>query len=479
MRNVGGFRRSACAVVWALATPVVALWPSDPATNLVIADGASEQVQPKLVATADGGVFLSWFDNSTGGYDVRLQRLDAKGDEQFAHNGVLVADRDFSSTQDYGLSIDAAGNALLAYRFEVAGVTQVYASKVSPTGALVWGAPGVPVSTGSDDANSPRITGTSDGHAVVAWSAGNEIRAQKLDANGAPLWGAGIAITPVSGSFLIADLKPGDAGTAIVSFVPNPNRHLWAQKLDSADGAPMWGASPLPVYDQAGGTLQFGNFPEFLPDGAGGAVFAWYTSSPALQVRVQRVLANGTELFAHNGIEASTDGTQLRSAPSAAFDGSSGDVFVFWRETNALQSLIGLYGQRFDATGTRQWGATGKVVVPLGSEDLSQIETDLIGGQPVVAWATEEAFDDQPIRAERFDADGNPVWSPAVVEIKSADSSTSRLTGVRSADGSLVFAWTDDATLRDLKAQNLHGNGELGTVIFADGFEAGNTAAWN
>lgn len=463
------------------ALPVSALWPSDPAVNLVVADGASEQVQPKVVATADGGVYVSWFDNATGGYDVRLQRFDAKGDARFAPNGVLVADRDFSSTQDYGLAIDTTNHALLAYRHEVAGVVQVFAAKVSPTGTFPWAAaPGLQVSTGTDDANSPRITGTTDGHVVVAWSAGNQIRAQKLDgATGAPLWGAGISLNPTVGSFLIADLRPADAGHCIVSFVPNPARHLWAQKLAAADGAPLWGANPLAVYDQAGGTLQFGNFPEFLPDGSGGAVFAWYTSSPSLQVRVQRVTAAGAEVFAHNGVEASTNAAQLRSSPSAAFDAGSGDTYVFWRETNSLQNQIGLSGQRFDATGTRQWGANGLVVLPLGAEDISQIETNLVGSQPVVTWVTEEAFDDQPIRAERFDAAGTPVWSPAVVTVKSADSQTSRLAGARAADGSLVFAWTDDATLRDLKAQNLHPNGQLGTVIFADGFESGGTTNWD
>ena len=78
-------------------------WSTDPATNLVVADRSGEQVQPKIVATADGGFYVSWFDNSAGGYDVYLQRLDAAGNELWAHNGVLVADRGYSSTQDLSL----------------------------------------------------------------------------------------------------------------------------------------------------------------------------------------------------------------------------------------------------------------------------------------------------------------------------------------------------------------------------------------
>jgi hypothetical protein len=89
---------SLLAVLTALAAPAFAQWSSDPAANLVLADRSNEQVQPKLVATADGGFYVSWFDNADGGYDVRLQRLDANGVEQWPHNGVLVADRSFSST---------------------------------------------------------------------------------------------------------------------------------------------------------------------------------------------------------------------------------------------------------------------------------------------------------------------------------------------------------------------------------------------
>ena len=129
------------------ALPVHAQWSSDPANNLAVADRDNEQVQPKIVPTADGGFYVSWFDNATGGYDVYLQRLDAGGNEQWVHNGILVADRTFSSTEDYGLDIDADGNALLAFGFEQGGVAQVLAQKVAPDGTLLWGDPGVFVSS--------------------------------------------------------------------------------------------------------------------------------------------------------------------------------------------------------------------------------------------------------------------------------------------------------------------------------------------
>ena len=203
-----------------LPAAVHAQWSSDPADNLVIADGDNEQVQPKIVPTADGGFYISWFDNKNGGYDVYLQRLDAGGNEQWAHNGVLVADRDFSSTQDYGLDIDADGNALLAYRFDVAGVAQIAAQKVAPDGTLLWTAPGVIVSDDSQDTSAPKVSAAGDGSVLVAWtSSEGSVAVQKLDGDGNPLWGAsGITIDPASGIYFMSDLHGDADGNAIFTM---------------------------------------------------------------------------------------------------------------------------------------------------------------------------------------------------------------------------------------------------------------------
>ena len=91
-------------------------WSDDPASNLAVSDAAADQVQPMIAPTADGGCYISWFDSIANGFDVRLQRLDAAGNELWPHGGVLVIDRGFSSTQAYGLDVDAAGNALVTAR---------------------------------------------------------------------------------------------------------------------------------------------------------------------------------------------------------------------------------------------------------------------------------------------------------------------------------------------------------------------------
>ncbi|MEZ5332554.1 MAG: hypothetical protein R2991_10985 [Thermoanaerobaculia bacterium] len=473
--------RSAAILMAGLASwslPGAAQWSSDPAANLVLADRTGEQVQPKVVPTADGGAYVSWFDNATGGYDVTLQRLDVQGFEQWAHDGVLVADRSFSSTQDYGLAVDTGGNALLAYRDDSGPNDQIAAAKVDPDGTLLWGAGGIQVSATTGFVAAPKIAGTSDGNVVVAWTQDSSVMVQRLDPDGAPLWSPAVEIAPSSGSFSLSDLHAAPGGDVVLSFVHqvSTTRHLWAQKLD-ADGDPLWGAGHVQVYDGAG-SLQFGNFPSFVPDGSGGAVFSWYITSP-LQVFAQRLLANGTEAFAHNGVAGSTDGVRLRASPTVAFDPATQEAFLFWVETDSLQSQFGVWGQKLDAAGARQWTDSGRTLVPLGASQPSFVQAATLGDGAVAAWIDGIAFGNAPIRASRRDGAGDAVWDPDPVALKTSATGSSRLAGATSSAGFGIYVWSDGTSDGDILAQNLNPDGSLGPAfLFTDGFESGDTSAW-
>lgn len=470
-----------------LTGSAAAQWPTDPASPLVLADHSGPQVQPKIVARSDGGFFVSWYDSSTGGYDVYLQRLDAAGAELWAHDGVLVADRGFSSTQDYGLGIDTSGNALLAFRDDSGPTTEITVAKVSPDGALLWGAGGVQVSSGGAFVAAPKVAGTTDGQVVVAWTSDASIMAQRLDAAGAAQWGSGVTFAPAAGSFGVADLHAGDAGTAIVSFTHPTGSfgspiQLFAQKLAAADGAPLWGTGHVQVYDQAGGSLQFGNFPAFVPDGSGGAVFAWYTNSPSLQVRAQRILANGAEAFPHNGVEVSTDAARLRVGGVAAFDPATSETFVAWTEENGNQSQWGLYAQKLDAAGARQWTDSGRELVPLGSEQISTIDIQTMDGGALIGWIQSVTFGNDPIFGARIDGNGDFVWTPSISGICSLATESSRLVGAMGTGGFAAYAWSDGGSgTGDIFAANLNPDGSLGGLglVFRDGFESGDTSGWS
>jgi hypothetical protein len=470
----------ACLGILAVGAAVNAEWSDDPAVNLPIADVAGDQVQPKIGPTSDGGCYISWFDNRSGGYDVYLQRLDAAGDEQWVHNGMLIADRSFGSTQDYDLAVDAEDNALLAFRDDRFGGVVATAQKIAPDGATPWGANGVQLGDSSAFIAAPKITTTDDGFVIVGWTQDSDSILQKLDADGVPQWGEGVIATDPDGRNLsVSDLESSANGSVIASFVRSGDlfdpRHLVAQRYD-ADGFEVWnveahssrGGVPFTVVFD-GGSLQIGNFPGFVTDGLGGAVFAWYSVSP-LQVRAQRIAQTGDEVFPHNGIEVSTNASRIRVEPDVDFAPDTLETFIFWREQNSTQSQTGVYGQKLDADGARQWTDNGREIVPVGTDNRTQVRTLAIGGGAMVYYVESTGFDQDRLYGARVDGDGAFVWDPNIIDVSSIVSGKSRLAAALSADDVALLAWSDRRNDGgDLFAQNVNGDGSLGvSEVFGD-----------
>ena len=464
------------AVVVALSLTLVsaarAQWSTDPSKNLALADKAdgNDQVQPKVRPLSNNGWYVSWFDADPNspppiGYDVYLQRLNPGGVEQFRHDGIKIADLSNSSTEDYGLDADTAGNALLAFLDTREGSNpQVTAAKISPAGKALWGKLGVQTTKGSASNSAPKIAGTSDGSAVVAWTSNSNVVLQKLDANGHALWGKGIVLSEASYNYGLADLHAADNGSVIVSWIREQgfgsNRYIYANKL-SAKGKLLWGKGHVKVFDN--GSLQFGAFPYFVPDGSGGAVFAWYTSAPALQCFAQHILANGSEAFPHNGSAASTNTANVRVSPAVSFRAATDEVFLFWTEEDSNQVLNGVYAQKFDAKGARKWGDTGLVVVPLGADQQIFVQNVQIGTGALAYWVDQVGFGSATIQATRLDRAGKVVCQQFPVSSLPADKARLSSDIVRS--GLSAVAFEDDRSGNNgIYIQNVNRNCSLGPL---------------
>lgn len=438
--------------------------------NLAISTNASDQNQPKIVATADGGSWVSWFDGIGTGWDVRIQRLDQNGYAVFPAGGLLVADRSFSSTQDYELALTSSGDALLAYRTNAGGSTEIEAARVTSSGAIVWR---TTVTSGAGFVAAPSITGTgSTDEAVVGWIENSTVRFQGLDAAGAPRWGAGTVLTPPTGSYSLGSLCASTGGGAIASIVHQTGsfsspRHLVAQRLDD-QGTPQWGTPVLPIF--TAGSLQFGNFPECVPHGAGGAAFVWYSSGPSLQCFAQVVDVTGQIKFTLNGQPVSANATRLRTDPAVHVDIAE-DLLVYWRETNLGQSQSGLYGQRLDGTGARQWGGDGIEFVPLSAAGVSNVSVtrglESFSASSVVYYATSLSPTDDVIRAVAVNGAGDP--GPGMIDISTAPGQKARLAAKASRQqlgASSIVTWSDERSdAGDIYAQSLGRDRLLGQTF--------------
>lgn len=454
----------------------------DPAVNLAVGDGPGDQIMAK-VAQGARGFFVSWYDNATGGYDLRLQRLDARGDELWPHKGVLVADTSFSWVTDYSLAAGVWDNALMAFRDDRFGEPRVTVARVAPDGTLPWGVNGIQLSQGTEFVGPPKVAAATDGNLVVAWTEGQVLKLRRLSMEGTALWPRDVEVVdPAGATNNLADLHAVTNGGVIVSWVRQGDfsapRHLLAQRFTAA-GEPVWGAldaaglrQPLVIFD--GGTLQYGNFPPFTPARGGGAVFGWYETTPRLQVRVQHVRPDGSLVFPADGALAADPSDAVeRVEPVVTYDGVTEEIYAFWRERPSAGGVFSqaIYGQRFAVDGARLWGDSGKVIVPYEPNELLDLHAlpqpsaaDPFAADLLLCWVeTGAPARDQRIWIRRLSPDGTDAWPKAPVAVSSAASTKSRLAQQADPAGGVVLAWHDNrAGNEDVFLQNVMGDGSLG-----------------
>ncbi len=453
-----------------LCSPSIASWSDDPAVNLAIADGAGEDVVPKIAGMPDGGCYVGWFDNSTGNYNVRLQRLAPDGTEQWSHNGIVVSAQPQESwITDWDLICDAQGNCVLTFSDIRSGNLDVQAYKITPAGDFAWGENGINLSQDAAWEPTPAVCQASDGDYVFAWGrfpdgASGMMVMQRLAPDGTPRLQVGgkpvVVVANESPGF--PDLVPSLDGDVILMWVRDISsymspRHIRVQRFDPA-GDPVW-PTYTAIYDAA--AVPMGYAPEIQADGIGGCVCGWHSAPVSMfSSYVQRISADGAEYYAHNGVLVSTDATRHHIDPATAFDPASGEFLVFWNERNSYQSEWGIYGQRISADGARLWGTSGLVIQPVNTVYKSYPRTAPLGDGAVCLFTD---TDSDRLIAYRLDATGANVWAEVPVLVATTPSSKSRFPLFQDAGGVIRIIWEDTRNgTPDVYGQNLNPDGTLG-----------------
>ncbi|MBL8726108.1 MAG: hypothetical protein JNK49_18830 [Planctomycetes bacterium] len=454
--------------VWCSVAGAVAQWPGVPTQNQPIGDAVGNQAVPRVAATPDGGCYIGWFDNRGGNYDLRLQRLAGSGQEQWPHGGLVVSSNPQNgSLVGWDLLADRDGHCVLVFTDVRQGPDlDVYAYRVAPSGAFVWGNQGVAVSANGDAEGNPTVVEAADGDFVVFWpnSTQRTIQMQRLDRAGAPRFpGDGIATPGDTGqtpAFVRA--VPGLGGAVLAVWVRTlaitGTKHLHAMAWDAV-GTPLWnGGTRLPVFDLA--SLPIAHEPRLVADGAGGCVVAWhYAQGQQFFARVQRLSAAGVEVFPHNGVDLSTNANS-RFDPSVVFLPSSQTVLAVFNERNQAQSSWGISAQAVDAAGNRLLGSSGVTVIPVsGVEVQAPQAVPTPGGLLAVVNERLPAPNTYQVTGMRVLASG----AAAVTPVATAPSQKIRTVAAGTASGTLFAAWSDTRTdSGDVYAQNLNADLSLG-----------------
>lgn len=469
-----------CVVLWVLifSTRGLAQWPVDPTVNLPIADRASEQVIPKVAATSDGGCYVGWFDLASGNYDVYLQRLDSQGNELWAHNGILVSGNPQNSfLVDWDLCVDSDDHCVLVFSDDRngGGDFDVYAYRIAPDGTFVWGANGVTISEDPGFEAAPRIVELTTGDFVVVWSrdSNGKIMGQSIAPDGTLLFAAGgIELGGLPGETpAFVEIVPSDSGSFIATWVRDistffSERHIRAQKF-SAAGDRLWGPNSVSIYDAS--SVPIAHVPRIVSDHNGGAVIAWHSAPTTIfNAHVQRLNSDGVELFAHNGVTVSTSTSRNHLDPSLLFDSADEVIYTFVNERNGGQSQWGIYGQKFDAAGARQWGDEGLEMIPV-SPVLVGSPRSVLGPSGPMIFLIEQptgVFGQDRVIGMSFDSDGTPLWTGQPIEVAALLSGKARLPVAATPSGGAIAIWEDERIdASDVYGQRVAPDGSLGPQL--------------
>jgi hypothetical protein len=431
---------------------------------------SGEQAIPKIATCPNGDTYIASFSSENGNYNVRMQLLNPQGVIQWTTNGILISDNPQDTwLTDWDMTADIANHAILVFPDIRNGGANVVAYRISPTGSFVWGDDGIVLSTG--DANyAPKVTSTSAGNAIVAWSQEDVIHVQKIGPTGAMPWGSGGITLSQSGiTFSWPQLLPVGTDEFIMKYFqdsgsfPAITRIVYAQKYNAA-GSGVW-SSPTVVANTGGISPWTQIFP-FVNDGSDGFYICWHDdrdNNMLASTWVHHISNTGAAVFPTNGVEASTLGGRNHYYPYLDLPPGSSDVYVFWNEMDADQNNRGIYGQKLSSTGTRLWPTNGKVFIEISPNDVLPDGVRHSPTDVVVFYEESVGGGDYYLKAMRVDADGDYVWTPSIKTICSVASAKVHTEVNSFADNQWIVSWEDDRNGQsDIYAQNIQLDGTLG-----------------
>ena len=429
-------------------------WSSDSAVNTLVSGAQTNCVVTHSATSTTGATWVAWYDAASG-YDVRVQQLTAAGVPVFAEP-ILAIEQSVSYVQDLDLACDSAGRAAVTF----SDGTRTAVALIDTDGQMLYQHS---FNGGGAFTANAQVCGTSDGLIMAGWGEDNNSQFQLIRSDGTFVWDQTVVVAG-SGTLTVSDIQPALSGGVVASFVTyatfsGPKR-LLATAI-AADGSFPWGAAPGDVFTS--GSLQYGNYPEFIADGVGGGVFTWYSTSP-LMARAQWVAPNGQMLLGTNGMAMTSETTHVHVSPHACLSPSGDEATVFWVRQTGGQSQAGLQANRINNEGDLLWGATGVQLQPLDSTySILDLSAQQLGDLAIATWQRARVTGSSTIRAISTDADGNVGWSGQLVELGTPLRDRSDLT-TSVHDEQLVAAWSDErnGSTKNIMAQNLNADGTLG-----------------
>jgi hypothetical protein len=329
---------------------------------------------------------------------------------------------------------DGSGDGIFGQRYDATGAPQGAEFRVNT------------YTTGNQLA--PAVAADAVGNFVVVWSSydqdgsGYGVFGQRYDATG----------TPQGGEFRVNTYTTDDQGIPAVAadaggdFVvvwqsrgqDGSNYGIFGQRYDAA-GAAVGGEFRVNTY-----TTSFQSTPGVVADGVGNFVVIWRSDGPdgsGSGIVGQRYDAAGTAVGREFRVNSYTTGPQ--SSPVVAAD-AGGNFVVVWQSFGQDGSHYGVFGQRYDATGTPQGGEFRVNSYTTGIQYSLAVAADAVGDFVVIWTSAGPDGNGFGVVGQRYDAAGAAVGGEFRVNSYTTSSQSSPAVAA-DAVGNFVVVWVSDS----------------------------------
>ncbi len=367
--------------------------------------------------------------------------LPASAPAQWPVNGVPLTTAS-TSPATHAVCPDGSGGIIVAWSELRNGQYDILAGRATASGVSTWTPEGAVVCAASFDQVSPSACTDGSGGAIVVWrdhrsGGGLDIYAQRIDAHGRSLWAKdGVAICTVSNNQYAPVIVPDGAGGAVIAWYDYRalNYDIFTQRVD-AGGNVLWLGGGVGMCVEA--LSQFN--PVIVTDGAGGAIIAWTDLRGGnADVFARRVSAGGVPQWLSGGVAICTNGADQLD-PALVADGAGGAIVV-WRDVRG--GTWDVYAQRVSSSGSGLWTVNGVAVCNAAFDQLRPQLTSDGGGGAIVAWDDARGAN-VDVYAQRLNGSGAPQWALNGVVVGGAASGQTRPSVVSDGAAGAIIAWED------------------------------------
>ncbi len=408
-----------------------------------VATAPYAQNELEVVHLSDGQTGVVWIDQRNGTDEIYAQKLDRLGNSRWTANGMPV----FTPTLqvlNMCVTADAGGGMFITWSNNVDGELEILTQHLDQTGARTFDDAGVQIREGSA---TVACLGLPDGGLLLALSANDELRLQKLSSTGLPLLedeGRPVAVSADFNRIYPRWAANDDRSVIFLSWLESSSdpaqQRVYAAPITAHGDVLLQGG--VRVSDPA--STETSEYKHTTAIGADSVFVLWMdrrgSQSSFASAYAQRIDLAGARLWATDARldsqgYVSSNGQGLHAVP----DGDGG-VIVSWvdgRFDTGSTAQGRVIAQRLSSTGALQWPADGVAATSVSRTQRYHTMIEDLEGGAILAWADT----DGATFAQHLDGAGSCLWGTNGILRPVANNVSSIHLDV-DGGGATMFLWT-------------------------------------